>query len=180
MTTHILFVQGGGADVHDQWDQVLVNSLRHELGAGYAVHYPRLPDEHDPQYASWAPVLREALAELGDGVVCIGHSVGGTVLMHVLAQGVAVRPGAVMLIAPPFVGDGGWEVEGLPKADLARGVAGVPVYLYHGARDQDVPPDHARLYARALPEAVVAELPGRDHQLNNDLSEIARDIRALG
>ena len=35
------------------------------------------------------------------------------------------------------------------------------------------------LYARALPQATVYVLPGRDHQLNNDLSEVARDIRSF-
>jgi len=35
------------------------------------------------------------------------------------------------------------------------------------------------LYARAIPQAVVRRLTGRDHQLNNDMSEVAADIRRL-
>jgi hypothetical protein len=34
-------------------------------------------------------------------------------------------------------------------------------------------------YAAAIPGAHVRRLPGRDHQLNNDLAEVARDIREL-
>ena len=41
MPKQILFVQGGGENVHDQWDNALVNSLRHELGPGYDIAYPR-------------------------------------------------------------------------------------------------------------------------------------------
>jgi hypothetical protein len=38
-------------------------------------------------------------------------------------------------------------------------------------------PAHADLYARAVPQARLHRLPGRDHQLNNDLSDVAKAIR---
>ena len=56
---------------------------------------------------------------------------------------------------------------------------GVPVHLFHGLDDDTAPPAHADLYARAIPHAAVHRLPGRDHQLNDDLREVAREIRAL-
>ena len=37
----ILFIQGGGAGAHDEWDDKLVKSLRRELGSGYEVRCPR-------------------------------------------------------------------------------------------------------------------------------------------
>jgi pimeloyl-ACP methyl ester carboxylesterase len=51
------------------------------------------------------------------------------------------------------------------------------VHVFHGLGDETAPPAHARLYARAIPQARVHLLPGRDHQLNNDLSEVAEAIR---
>jgi hypothetical protein len=45
--------------------------------------------------------------------------------------------------------------------------------------DKIVPFSHLDLYATALPQAFTRRLAGRDHQLNNDLSEVARDIRGL-
>ena len=51
------------------------------------------------------------------------------------------------------------------------------VHVFHGLQDQTAPPSHAGLYAKAIPQAQVHELPGRDHQLNNDLSEVAEAIR---
>lgn len=95
----VLFVQGGGADVHDTWDNKLADSLRRELGPAY---------------------------DLG-----------------------------------------------------ARLPAGVPVLLYHGEQDDTLPVAHVELYARAIPQARVRRLAGRDHQLGNNLSEVARDIREL-
>ena len=86
-----------------------------------------------------------------------------------------------MLIAAPFVGEGGWPSEDiqLPLDLGARLPHGVPVFLFHGLDDKTAPPSHAELYARAMPDARVSRLPGRDHQLNNDLSEVAADIREL-
>jgi hypothetical protein len=42
-TRQVLFIQGGGAGAHDDWDGELVQSLRWELGNGYEVRYPRWP-----------------------------------------------------------------------------------------------------------------------------------------
>ena len=54
---------------------------------------------------------------------------------------------------------------------------GAQVDVFHGLRDETAPPSHAGLYAAAIPQAQVHRLPGRDHQLNNDLSEVAEAIR---
>ena len=52
--------------------------------------------------------------------------------------------------------------------------------MYHGRDDDTAPLAHVELYTRALPSAHVRRLANRDHQLNNDLSEVANDIRQLG
>ena len=175
----ILFIQGGGAGVHDEWDDKLFDSLRRELGDGYEVRYPRMPDEHDPSYARWSVAIRREMTALQDGAVVAGHSVGGTILINALAERPADRKlSAIVLIAAPFVGTGGWrgdEFE-LPDDLGARLPQGVPVHLFHGLRDEISPHSHADLYARVIPRAQLHLLPGRDHQLDNDLREVARTI----
>ncbi|WP_225848265.1 alpha/beta fold hydrolase [Streptomyces sp. HPF1205] len=179
-TQQILFVQGGGEGVHDEWDDKLVDSLSRALGNGYAVRYPRMPDEGDPAYARWSPAIRREVADLADGAVVVGHSVGGTILVHALAEQPPERGlAAIVLIAAPFVGRGGWpgtEFE-LPGDLGARLPHGTRVHVFHGLDDETAPPSHADLYARAIPQAQVHRLPGRDHQLNNDLSDVADAIR---
>jgi len=179
----VLFVQGGGEGVHDHWDNQLVESLKSELGPDYEVRYPAMPNEADPTYAAWKRALERELAALGQGAVVIGHSVGGTILVNVLAERAPQRSlGAIFLIAAPFIGAGGWESDDIePRSDLAaRLPRGLPIFLYHGRNDDTVPFAHSQLYARAIPHARVRLLADRDHQLNNTLSELASDIRRLG
>jgi len=178
-TRQILFIKGGGAGAHDDWDDKLFDSLRRELGDGCEVRYPRMPCEDDPSYATWSAAIRHEMTALDDGAVVAGHSVGGTILINVLAERSPERElGSIVLIAAPFVGADGWPGEEfeLPHDLGARLPQGVPVHVFHGLADETAPPSHADLYARAIPQAQLHRLPGRDHQLGNDLSEVAKTI----
>jgi hypothetical protein len=179
-TRQILFIQGGGAGAHDEWDGKLAESLRRELGAGYEVRYPRMPGEGDPSYARWRTAIRREMADLDDGAVVAGHSVGATILVNALAEQPPERGlAAIALIAAPFVGPGGWPGDEFElTSDLgARLPPGARVHVFHGLQDETAPPSHAGLYALAIPQAQVHQPPGRDHQLNNDLSVVAEAIR---
>ena len=178
----VLFVQGGGAGTHDDWDAALVESLQRQLGDGYDVRYPRMPDEDDPNYTAWSAAVRDELAGLADGAVVVGHSVGGTILVAALAERPPERTvAALVLVAAPFVGAGGWPGEEFElTGDLGTRLPhGMPVHLFHGLDDRTAPPAHADLYARAIPQAQLHLLPGRDHQLNDDLAEVAQAISTL-
>lgn len=175
----ILFIQGGGAGTYDDWDNKLVESLLRVLGDGHEVRYPRMPDEDDPSQATWSAAIRRELVDLEDGAVVVGHSVGATILINALAeQPPRCSLATIVLIAAPFIGEGGWPGGGfgLPKNLGTRLPRGVPVHVFQGLRDETVPPSHADLYAQAIPQALVHRLPGRDHQLNNDLSDVAKAI----
>jgi pimeloyl-ACP methyl ester carboxylesterase len=180
MNQQILFIQGGGAGAHDEWDSELVDGLMRELGEGYEVRYPRMPAEGDPTYAAWSAAIRHELAALADGAVVVGHSVGGTILVQTLgAQPPRPEPRMIVLIAAPFVGASGWRGEEFELSDDlgTRLPRGVPVHVFHGLADEVAPPSHADLYARVIPQARVHLLPGRDHQLNAELREVATVIR---
>jgi predicted alpha/beta hydrolase family esterase len=179
---HVLFVQGGGAGAYDAWDSKLVASLSTELGPYYRICYPRMPDEAGPDYAVWARAITKELAACGDGVILVGHSIGATMLVSFLAEGEPKEQlSGIFLVAAPFIGEGGWPSDDLePMNDIGTRLPnGVPVYLYHGSEDETTPIAHVELYARAIPQAVVRRLEGRDHQLNENMSEVARDIEQL-
>jgi predicted alpha/beta hydrolase family esterase len=178
-TRQVLFIQGGGAGAHEQWDSKLVDSLRRELGNRYEVRYPRMPHEEDPSYARWSAAIWCELTALDDGAILAGHSVGGAILINMLAERPPEREvSAIVLIATPFVGAGGWRSDEfeLPSNLGARLPQRVPVHVFHGLQDEVAPPSHADLYASVIPQAQVHRLPGRDHQLGNDLSDVVKAI----
>ena len=73
-----------------------------------------------------------------------------------------------MLIAAPFVGDGGWPSDEFElTSELgARLPPGVRVHVFHGLQDETAPPSHADLYALAIPQAragLMRTIPEREH-----------------
>ena len=178
----VLFVHGGGGGAHAE-DAKLVASLREQLRSGYAVRYPLMPNEDDPNYAAWKQCIAEELANIGDNALLVGHSVGASVLIKALADGGFEQSIAgVFLIAPPFLHDDEvwrWQEAEWPKDVADRLPRGLPVFLYHGREDEVVPFSHQAMYAKALPHATVRALEGRNHQVNDDLTEVADDIKRV-
>jgi predicted alpha/beta hydrolase family esterase len=178
----VLFVQGGGEGAHDEWDNKLVASLQQALGPRYTIRYPRMPGEGDLDATAWKKAIGRELGKLGAGAILVAHSIGAAIVLDHLAGGDPTpRLGGVFLIAAPYIGEGGWpSTELRPTKALAGDLPrGVPLHLYQGRSDETVPFSHLGLLAKALPQATKLPLKGRDHQLNDDLSEVARDISLL-
>jgi predicted alpha/beta hydrolase family esterase len=178
----VLFVQGGGQDTHDAWDNKLVKSLKQKLGSHYSVRYPRMPDESEPDAAAWKKAIAGELKTLSDGAFVVGHSIGAAILMDYLASPtVKRRLAGVFLIAPPFIGEGGWPSEDLRPTREAAAILddGPPFFFYQGRDDETVPPSHLGKFAAAFPQATIRRLEGRDHQLNDDLAEVAQDVQSV-
>lgn len=179
MKRRVLFVHGGGQGAHEA-DKKLAASLADALGTGYEVRSPKMPDEDSPEYEAWKEQISRDLAELDDGAVLVGHSLGASILLKYVSEGNTERPIAGMfLVATPYWGAGDWEVEeyALQSDFASRLPGGLPVFLYHGREDEVVPFEHLALYAEALPRAAVREFDGRGHQFDEDLSEVALDIQ---
>jgi len=115
-------------------------------------------------------------------VILVGHSIGAAILIDYMADGnLERRPDGIFLIAAPFIGDRGWPSDDLrPTKELASLLPDeAPRFLYHGRDDETVPFSHVGMLAKALPHATVRRFKGRNHQLNDNLSELAHDIRRL-
>jgi uncharacterized protein len=180
-TKQVLFIQGAGDGAFDEDAKLAVN-LRERLGPGYQVRYPRMPNEDDASYAAWKRIILDEIEAMGDGAILVGHSVGASVIAKVACDGkLPRRVAGIFLVAAPFWHDHefwNWKEAELPQDASARLPRDVPVFLYHGRNDEIVPFAHVELYATAIPQATVHRLDGRNHQLNDDLSEVASDISA--
>ena len=181
MPKQVLFIQGGGKAVHNDWDDKLVTSLIRALGPDYDVRYPVMPHEDDPHFNAWKMAILAGIDKLDDGAVLVGHSIGAAVLISAITDAAKRKFGGIFLLSPPFIGDGGWPSDEIPPmVGLGQLLPqDTPVYLYHGFSDDIVPPAHADLYQQAIPGVIVHRLAGRNHQLDDDLTEVAADILAL-
>lgn len=183
MARQVLFVHGGGGGAYEA-DATLAASLRGSLGDEYAVRYPEMPNEEEPDYEVWTNVIAAELAAMGDGAILVGHSIGASVAIRAVVDG-SIGPSlaGVFLLATPFWHDDEvwcWKEVELPGNAAERIPDGLPLFLYHGGADEVVPVSHVEMYSRALPQATIRRLDGRNHQLGDDLAEVARDIVRLG
>ncbi len=178
MKRQVLFIHGAGA--HEE-DKKLIASLQDALGAEYDVQAPKMPDEDSPEYEAWKDQISDEVAELNGEVILVGHSLGASILLKYLSEEEADRPVAgLFLLAPPYWGTEDWEAEYALREDFAGKLPGdLAIFIYHSRDDEWVPFAHLALYREKLPRAEIQEFDGRGHQFNDDLSEVARDIRGL-
>jgi uncharacterized protein len=182
MNRQVLFIHGGGQGAYEE-DRKLAENLRDVLGAAYDdVRYPTMPDADHPEYEAWKNQIAKELTALDGEVLLVGHSLGGSILLKYLSEENVERPVAgVFLIAPPYWGAEDWQVSEYElQANFASKLPQeLPVFFYHSRDDEVVPFAHLALYTEKLPRATIREFDGHGHQFNNDLSEVARDIKRL-
>ena len=177
--TSVLLVQGGGKGAHDE-DAALAASLERALGADYEVHFPRMPDEANPNVKSWKRQISAELSRLPGKVLLVGHSVGGAMLLKYLSEEDVRAPIAgLFLLAAPSWDEDQWNFDDLKlPPDIAEKLASIPrIVLYHSRDDDVVPFAHLAIHEARLPQATIRTVDGGGHQFGNDLTDVARDIR---
>lgn len=178
----VLFVHSGGSQGLHEGSSDLVAWLQMALGAPYEVFYPKMPDPDQPSYEQWKQKLKDELNLLDDGVILIGHSLGGSVILKFLTEEkISKKIDGLFMIGSPYWGIKNWHVdEFLLKKAFAASLPDInEIFLYHSRKDAVVPFKHLSYYAEKLPFANVRELDGGEHLFSSGLPEIARDIKSL-
>jgi predicted alpha/beta hydrolase family esterase len=174
----VIFIHGGGEDGYGA-DAKLAAVLQEGLGATYNVRYPQMPDEDAPDFG-WGTQIGKEIGAIEGEVVLVGHSLGASMLLKYLSEEQVNQPiGGIFLIATPYwSGDEAWH-EGLRlREDFAETLPkDVPIFLYHSRDDEEVDVADLATYAKKLPQATIREVASGGHQLGNDLTAVARDIR---
>jgi uncharacterized protein len=181
MKKQVLFIQGAGEGAYEE-DKKLAISLQDALGTEYDVIYPKMPEEENSGYEAWKAQITREVAALDDKVILIGHSVGSSMLLKYLSEeNVKMSIAGIFLIAAPYWGTGGWQLDEftLDEDHVAKRLKAFPVFFYHSRDDDIVPFTHLARHAEKFPGATIRAFAGRGHQFNNDLSEVAADIKSL-
>lgn len=178
----VLFIHGAGDGGYEA-DVKLVASLRKALGAVYKVHFPKMLTDEVPYFGSgWLKQIGEEISSVKGAVILAGHSLGASMLIKYLSEKKVKKniPG-IFLVAPPFwTGNEDWKQPLKLQEDFSHKLPkDIPTFFYQCKDDDVVPFDHFTLYKQHLPWAVFREISHGGHQLNNDLTPIASDIKSL-
>ena len=178
----LLFVQGAGANAHAV-DRLMADALASELGERFRVVFPRVPDEAGPDRDAWKRAIAADVRGASAAIV-VAHSAGAANVADMLAEGrlgefSGIR--GLFLLAPPFIGPGGWAFDGFhfDHATSGQALAGMPLHFYFGSADEAVPSAHAALYQAVFPDATFRRLKDCDHQFGGHLRRVAQDIRRV-
>jgi predicted alpha/beta hydrolase family esterase len=177
----VLFIQGGGDGGYEA-DAKLVASLQKALGNDYQIIYPQMQtDDAAPDFA-WLKQIGAEIASLRDDVILVAHSLGASLLLKYLSENnISKKIAGIFLIATPFwSGKEDW-VQGLKlQKDFAGNLPpNSRIFFYHCRDDEEIPFDHLAAYRHKLPGASFFEIESGGHQLDEDLSLVAKDIKNL-
>jgi uncharacterized protein len=158
------------------------STLQKELGADYTVTLPRMPNSHNAKYAEWKLWFEKYIPLLDDGVILIGHSLGGSFLAKYLSEvEFPKKIGATFLISPPFDMDDGRklvEFDQTSSLELLQEQGG-EIYLYHSKDDPVVEFSEFLKYQTALPDAHVRIFEDKGHFNQESFPEIVEGIKSL-
>ena len=78
-----------GKSVHLEWiasRRDWKNELQSQIGEGFVVYSPQMPNKQNAKYEEWAILFKKLLEAVEDGVVLIGHSLGAAFLVKYLSE----------------------------------------------------------------------------------------------
>jgi uncharacterized protein len=181
MKKHVLFIQGGGNEGYEA-DAKLADSLKNSLGEKYDVQYPRMHvDESKPDFG-WCQQIENEIETVNGSIILVAHSLGASMLLKYLSESEIKKQihGIFLLSTPFWSGNEDW-VKGLKlQKEFAHKLPkDISLFFYHCKDDEEVSFDHFLLYKQKLPWATFYEIPKGGHQLNNDLTIVANDIKTL-
>ena len=158
------------------------HGLKDALGEAWEVHAPSMPSPMNAKYVEWTIEFEKVIPHLRDGVLLVGHSLGGIFLAKYLNEhALPVTAAATFLVAAPF------DTEGtdysladfvLPASLDGLRANGGTLHLYHSKDDPVVPFDAVEKYARLLPSAVMRIFEDRGHFMQPEFPELIVDIKA--
>lgn len=159
------------------------NTIAERLGKNYQVFTPEMPNKANAHYEEWKIWFEKMEPFIKDGVILIGHSLGGVFLPKYLSENVFPKKiKAVILVAPPYDGEGVTP----PLADfqlkhpLEKLTEQCPnIYIFHGDDDPIVPYSHSQKYLKALPTAKLTTIKGGGHLNIPEFPELVKLIKGL-
>lgn len=159
--------------------------LPHDLGDGYEVFLPQMPNKQNARYEEWKIWFERHFEYLRDGAILIGCSLGAMFLLrYCTEETLPFVPKALILMATPLPLP---DLDDSDCRDFMCQLALVPsltdkvprVAIFHSTDDFAVPYSHGTALAALLPKASFITLTDKNHFIVPELPELVAYIKDL-
>lgn len=158
-------------------------NLRQDLGRGFEVILPSMPNKTNARYFEWKIWFRKIIPFLKKDVVLIGHSLGGIFLAKYLSENKFPKKiRATFLVAAPYdEKDADYLLLDfkLPESLARLSKQGGEIFIYQSEDDHVVPFADFYKYKKVLPNAHAAAFKDKGHFGQERFPELARAIKKL-
>ena len=196
MKPQILLIHGGTTfDTYDEYlgylksseltlDKINRPDWKNSLQANlldFEVVYPKMPNSKNARYEEWKIWLEKIIPLLQDGVILVGHSLGGIFLAKYLTENSCSKKiDQIHLVAAPY--DMEIIKESLADFTLSDTVGGLEkftdkIFLYQSKDDTAVAYKDVLKYQRDLPGALLQVFTDRGHFLQATFPELVSNIK---
>lgn len=203
MKQQVLVIHGGTSfDTHEDYIEFLKTrevtaerllagagdwkaSLQRELGEQFEVLQPKMPNGTNARYEEWCIWLERCIPFLQDGIILIGHSLGGIFLAkYVEEHGLPKEVKATLLVGAPFDDDDPAFLESLTDFALPASLQrfeqqGGKIYLVYSKDDRVVPFTESKKYQQLLPQAQLVSFDDRGHFNQERFPELVALLQSL-
>jgi len=159
------------------------NSLEEKLGEEFEVFLPNMPNSANAKYNEWTIMFEKLPPFLGDTVVLVGHSLGGTFLAKYLSENKFPKKIlATFLVAAPYNDKDSEDSLGnfvLPATLKKFEKQGGRIFIYHSEDDPIVPFVDVEKYTKDLPKAEKNIFKTKGHFIQEEFPELVESIEHL-
>ena len=159
------------------------NTLGEKLGDAFEIIQPQMPCAWNAKYAEWKIWFEKYLPNLNDGMILIGHSLGGIFLAKYLSENkLTQKIKATIMIAAPF--DDTESEYSLGDFVLGEDLSlleeqGGRCIFYHSTDDMIVSLANFENYKTKLPEADFRLHDDKGHFNQEEFSELVEVLEEL-
>ncbi len=158
-------------------------SLEKKVGNSFEVVILRMPSPRNAKYSEWKIWFEKYFPYFLNGIILIGHSLGGIFLAKYLSENrLPKKINSIHLVAAPFDEEDVNECLGdfkLPESLEKIDEQVNKIFLYHSKDDKVAPFIELEKYAKVLPKAEKIIFEDRNHFEQEEFPEIVEKIKKV-
>lgn len=157
------------------------NYYRYIESENYQVLRPEMPSKNNAKYIEWKIWFEKLFPYLGDEVILVGHSLGGTFLAKYLSENILPKKiRQLHLVAAVYNHEDDIEQLGDFKMDFpgifSQNIIG-DIFIYHSYDDTLVPISELEKFQSDIPNAKIFRFQDRFHFLDETFPELFENIK---